>query len=292
MKTTFFSLIGCVLMGALCLLSCEKPVLDEETTGQTEQKLDDCNLVLRVSSFRQVPYTTRALVDITGYSERLNYVLYQNGNKVKSLDQSKTDSDYGQVAFRLTPGTYQVLVIAHSCSSNPTLAHPESIQFTNSTGYSDTFYYYGDIEVTNEAKTHDITLARASSLLRFIVNDNLPANVVRMHFLYTGGSGVLNAVTGYGGDVNSRQERLYRVDGLETPLTLPLYTFLQSDEATLDVTVTARDANNNTVVQRKFTGIPMKRNMITEYSGSFFEQENSFSFKAETDWGGIIEETY
>ncbi len=291
MKTSFFSLLGCGLMMAACLLSCEKPVLDEDV-APVEQQQDEANVVLRVSDFRQVPYTTRALVDITGYSERLNFVLYQNGSKVKSVDQAKSDTNYGQVAFKLSPGTYQVLVIAHSCSSNPTLAHPESIQFTNSTGYSDTFYYYGDLEVTHEVKTHDITLQRASALLRFIVNDDLPVNVIRMHFLYTGGSGVLNAVTGYGGEINSRQERLYRVDGLASPLTLPLYTFLQTDEGTLDVTVTAQNADNNTVMQRKFTGIPVKRNMITEFSGSFFEHENSFSFKAETEWGGVIEQSY
>ena len=58
------------------------------------------------------------------------------------------------------------------------------------------------------------------------------------------------------------------------------------------VTVTAQNADNNTVMQRKFTGIPVKRNMITEFSGSFFEHENSFSFKAETEWGGVIEQSY
>jgi hypothetical protein len=146
--------------------------------------------------------------------------------------------------------------------------------------------------VGNQATTHDLTLTRATSLLRFIIDDELPSDLYRIKLLYTGGSGVLNAVTGYGGNVDSRQEKLYRVDGYTAPLTLPVYTFLQEDEGMLNLTVTAMDEANNVLLERKFTDIPMKRNMITEYRGAFFEHDNAFTLTAETDWGGTIEATY
>ena len=72
------------------LTACEKPILDEEAENNSEQttvKDENANLILRVSNIRQISYdqVTRAVVDITGYSSRLNFVLYQNGEQIRSL---------------------------------------------------------------------------------------------------------------------------------------------------------------------------------------------------------------
>lgn len=294
MKNQKNALWAALLVSSIALTSCEKAIIDEDNAEPQTSQEANANVTIRISNVKQVGYNqqTRALVDITGYSSRLNFVLYKDGEKVKSLSQMQGDEGYGQVAFSLMPGTYKVLVLAHSSKGNPTLADPEAIKFDNSISYSDTFYYYGDITVGYQAATHDLTLTRATSLLRFIIDDELPTDLYRIKLLYTGGSGVLNAVTGYGGNVDSRQEKLYRVDGYTAPLTLPIYTFLQEDEGTLNVTVTAMDESNNVILERKFTDIPMKRNMITEYRGAFFEHDNAFTLTAETDWGGTIEATY
>ncbi|MBR1934243.1 MAG: FimB/Mfa2 family fimbrial subunit [Prevotella sp.] len=286
-----------LMLAALAAFSCEKPILEENETEPTQQEQNQKgNLVLRVSDFRLVSAdATRGVVDITEYCSRLNFVVYKDGKKVDSRTQTKGDSNFGETAMTLEPGTYKLLVLAHSSNGgNPTLTDPESIHFTNALGFSDTFYFYDDIEVTSQQQTHEVTLTRASSMLRFIINDEVPSNLKYIQFYYTGGSGVLNAVTGYGGLVNSKQEMLYNVDGYTQLPPLRVYTFLQEDEAKLDVTVTALDANKNTIVERKFENVPMKRNMVTEYSGSFFDHssENSFTFKAETDWEVYQQSTY
>ena len=116
--------------------------------------------------------------------------------------------------------------------------------------------------------------------------------MAKIRLQYTGGSGVLNAVTGYGANVDSKQEKLYNIEGLTAPLVLPIYTFLQADEGKLQVTVIAEDKNNTPLLERSFSDIPMKRNAITEYSGSFFEHNNAFTFKAETDWSDTIRVAY
>lgn len=290
-KKSILTSISWLLMGLFVITSCEKPVLDEEeqNTPQQEQK-NKGNLVLRVTNFQLVPYEarqTRAVQNITDYCSRFNFVIYKGDTKVKAITQKKEEAEnYGEVSMTLEPGEYKVLVLAHSSRNYPSLANPEAIQFTNDDGYYDTFYYYDDITVTTEPQTHDLILTRASSMLRFTITDEIPSNVKYITLYYTGGSGVLNAVTGYGGNVNSKQTMLYNVDGVTAPVTLRIYTFLQNETGKLQLTVTAQDANKNTVVERKFTDVPMKRNMATEYTGSFFdhESENSFTFKAETDW--------
>jgi hypothetical protein len=285
MKKITITLLTFIL---IALTACEKADFTEQ------QKTNDGeNLTLQVTNWRQVAYTaTRGLVDISGYSSRLNFVLYKDGERVKSLSQMQDDQGYGQVSMKLQPGNYKVLVLAHSSKGNPTLTSPETIKFDNSISYSDTFYYYGDITVTTEPKTQSLTLQRASSLMRFVISDELPADLYRVQLLYTGGSGVFNAVTGYGANIDSRQEKVYRVDGYTAPLALPIYTFLQADEGKLNVTVTAKDKNDNVILERTFNNVPMKRNMVTEYTGTFFEHDNSFSFMADTEWADTIRVTY
>mgnify|MGYP002623841172 CR=1 FL=1 len=284
-------------MGAILVSSCEKAILDEEEqTTSTQEQVDNtsksgkANIVLRVSNFilsDSEDSSTRSVVDLTTYCTRLNFVVYKDGEKVKGLSQKKEDGGFGEVTMSLDPGTYKLLVLAHSSvGGNPVVSDPEKIQFTNALGYSDTFSYYGDLEVTGEAKTHEVMLSRNVSCLRFIINDEFPSNVKYMKFFYTGGSGVLNAVTGYGGNVNSQQEKLVDISSYSTPLTFNLYTFLQQDEALLQLKVTALAEDKKTVIkERPFPDIRLKYRRFSEFEGTFFIDDNGFSISAETDWG-------
>jgi hypothetical protein len=232
------------------------------------------------------------MTDLTTYCTRLNYVIFKDGKKIESRSQLKGDTGYGEVSIPLVAGSYQLLVLAHSSTGgNPTITDPEKIQFTNALNYSDTFSFYGNLEVTSEAKTHDIVLTRNVSCLRFTVEDEFPENVKYMKFYYTGGSGVLNAVTGYGALVNSQQEKRVNIQGLSTPLTFNLYTFMQEDEGFLQLRVQALQADGETVVhERTFENVPMKYQKLTSYRGSFFYKNNGFSLTAETDWGDPYQE--
>lgn len=309
MENVLFKVVALVLM-AFVVYSCEKPVIDDDTAsngaGQEQQGSQPSNkttgnVVLRVSNFNFVPYTSegsadarvaKTMTDLTTYCTRLNYVIYKDGKKVTSRSQLKEDAGFGETTVKLDAGIYKLLVLAHSSKGgNPTLSDPENIQFTNTLGYSDTFSYYGDLEVTNEVMTHEITLTRVSSLLLFTVTDDLPANVTHMYFYYTGGSGVLNAVTGYGGNVNSKQEKNVNVSGMTSPLAINVYTFLQADEGSLNLKINALDANSNVVASRQFSNIPVKRNVVTEFKGSFFKEE-SFTFVADTEWSDTLHFTF
>jgi hypothetical protein len=118
------------------------------------------------------------------------------------------------------------------------------------------------------------------------VKDEFPSEVKYMKFNYTGGSGVLNAVTGYGGNVNSQQEKIVDISAYSTPLTFNLYTFLREEESLLQLTVAALKSDRSTVfMKREFKDIPMKYRMISEYKGYFFDVENNFSIVADTVWG-------
>ena len=309
-KLSFFVTLFCVAMAASSVVSCEKAIIDEEsseevtqgknsskTTGENGDKDDKGKVavVLRVSKNVQEPIKAmprRAVVDLTTYCTRLNFVVYKDGVKVKGLSQTTDDSNFGEVTMKLDPGDYKLLVLAHkSVGGNPTVSDPENIHFTNALGYSDTFSYYGDLFVGGQDLNHSLLLTRNVSLLRFVINDEFPPEVKYMHFYYTGGSGVLNAVTGYGGNVNSQQEKLVDVIGMTSPATFNLYTFLQQEEGKLQVRVRALASDKSTIIlECTFGEIGMKHQKYSEYSGYFFDSDQSFTISAETDWGEPYQE--
>jgi len=61
---------------------------------------------------------------------------------------------------------------------------------------TDTFYYYGDLVVTTEVQSYDLTLTRAVAMFRLVLTDDeMPSNVAKMKFYYLGGSSSTIALT-------------------------------------------------------------------------------------------------
>ena len=276
-----------IMVTMFSLGACEKAVLDE----QQETKPLEGNVIIRTSMYDIVPFETRAVQNVADFSSTLEFVLYQNNKKVKAVTQSKSNSNYGQVGITLEPGTYKLLVLAHSSAGgNPSVADPECIQFTNSDGFSDTFYFYGDIEVKLEQTTYNVTLQRATSMVRITILDEIPSDVQRIRLYYTGESGVFNAVTGMGGSTDSQQSILFNAVGKTAPLTLCAYTFLRNETGSLNMTITAYGSSTSDVIATKqLNNIPMKNHMVTEYSGYLFSTppttvDATFNLTAETGW--------
>ena len=288
MKQTLMAML--MLVAMIGLVACEKVVLDEQQ--QEEKQPLEGNVIIRTSMYNIVPFETRAVQSVADFSTTLQFILYQDGTKVKGITQKKSDGNYGEIGITLEPGTYQLLVLAHSSSGNPTVSDPTAIHFTNSDGYSDTFYYYGDIEVTTEQTTYNVTLQRATSMVRITLLDDVPSDVQFIRLYYIGESGVFNAVTGKGGATNSEQSIKYNVAGRTAPLSLSAYTFLRNETGSLNMTITALDANNNIKKELSLSNIPMKNHMVTEYSGYLFSTpptppttvDATFNLTAETSW--------
>lgn len=293
MRQLFWRAVCLTAVAVMALTSCERMVVDEDEQGG-EMPDGSANLILRVSDNSFHPYDddSRAQVNIADYCTRFNFVLYQNGNKVKALTQTKDDAgnDFGKVAMTIATGTYQLMVLAHSSvGGNPVLSDPENVKFTNQLGYSDTFCYYGTIEVTSEQTTHDILLQRATTMVRLNFDEVFPDDMGNIKIEYRGESGVLNATTGKGGTTNSQQEKIVNLSsfaGQHKTYSLPIYTFMRQETGTLHMTVTAYSTDGHVIVSRTYEDVPIEHTKATDFEGEFFDHESSaaFSFMAETDW--------
>ena len=272
----------------LTLTACEKPILGEDEVGDSAT---EANVILRFTQFEQEAFT-RAATDITSLCSRLNIAIFNSeGTKVKTVAQKEGDSNYGTVALSLAEGTYQLVVIAHNCEGSATITSTEKVTFPNNK-VTDTFYYYGDLVVTSETQNYDLTLTRAVAMFRLVLTDEeVPSNVAKIKFYYVGGSSTFSPKDGYG-CVNSKQTEIRTVaaDGVYEIYTLP-HT---EEDVLTKLTVTALDANDNTIKERIFENVPVVRNQVTRYTGSFFGSggggqtgSGSFRMTADPDWDSV-----
>ena len=290
---------SCLLATVVLALAsaCEKPILDE-TTGEVVP--NEANVILRFTQYEQEAFSvgsgfaaaTRAATDITELCSRLNIAIFDgDGTKVKTVAQKEDDASYGTVALSMAAGTYQLVVMAHNCDGSATITSTEKVTFPNNK-VTDTFYYYGDLVVGSEKQTYDLTLTRAVAMFRLVLTDEeVPSNVAKIKFYYVGGSSTFSPKDGYG-CVNSKQTEIRTVasDGVYEIYTLP-HT---EEDVLTKLTVTALDANDNTIKERIFENVPVVRNQVTRYTGSFFGNggggstgSGDFRMTADPDWDAV-----
>lgn len=294
-----------VLLMVVALASCEKAIIvDEETSGNMTG-----NLRVSVYQIEQTPFAslTRAVEGTNGtpvtraaqaaaeVCTRLNFAIYNtDGSRVKQINQVSGDKNFGQCSFQLDQGDYFLVVVGHSANGNPTMTNPQKISFTNAQGYTDTFLSGGDIAIEEEPLDIDVTLERIVARCSFVLTDDIPAEVKKLQFYYTGGSGAFSAYTGLG-SVNSKQTVTFDVtDGSQKQFDL--YTILHEESDNIALKVTALDAAGNTLYERDFD-VPMTQNHITWLTGAFFNGSGSSSttvtgVTVDTDWAGETHLTF
>lgn len=295
-------MLAWLVVTAVGLASCEKMVLSEDDASAVS-KVKDPTLVLRVTATE-----TRADVNPGDVWETLIFQVYnQDSVKVADIIQTNDESSFGTAAFSLDEGDYRVVIVGHSSAGNPSVRKLSTVEFSKTTGYSDTFYAKADVHVTAHAKEQSITLQRATSLLRFKTTDGVPSDVKSIKFAFEGGSSVLDLNTGYG-TTASKQEVFIDIDPAQTdqPLVADLYTILRADEASVKLVVTAYsvpkadvttdNVESVTLYSRDFKSqpIPMLHHQITEFEGLFFAKQISvpFAVSADVTWAGTTSYTY
>lgn len=247
----------------LVLTGCERTLGEEDNNGTDA----DGNVELRVSIYEKMPFSTRTQQDITQLCSRLNFAFFQGGSKVKTISQKKDDATFGNVTLSLPEGTYQVVIIAHSCDGTATITSPEKVTFPSNI-VTDTFYYYGDIEVGTTKQTYSMELERVVAMFRLKLTDPLPSTVSRMKFYYTGGSSTFSPLSGFG-CVNSRQTVMMDVEPGQT--TFEIYTMPHTIDDVLKIVITAFDANDAILKEQTLENVPVTMNEITQYTGNFFD---------------------
>ena len=277
MAKHFSSLLKTCVCGVMLLtgVSCEK--MNVEGSDDEGSK---ANVVLRIGSIEQVPFEmarTRGR-DVNGICSRLNFLVYQNGERIRQISQTSEDDGFGEAQTQLAEGRYFIVVLAHSSNGNPTSTNAKKIGFTNTTGFTDTFFYGDSLIVSDKDVTRTLELKRITAMVRFIPYDEIPAQAERIRFYYTGGSGTLDAAGDGWGVVASKQTQWYDLTHNEEKFEI--YTIPHGDDDKLTVTATTyKGQTDHIATEREIEGIPVLRNHITICRGYLFSPVYQMDYK-------------
>lgn len=277
-------------LAVLIICACEKVDLNPEEVAPATND----NLTVSVSKLDEIPLSFYTRADAANACKRLNFVVYDSyGKRLKLNNQQLGDAGYGSTSFQLAEGEYHLVVLAHSSDGNPTLTNPTKVQFTNAKGFTNTFVYSGYVTIGDQPQQMKADLKCVTSLCRFTINDNYPAEVSKMRFYYIGGSGTLDANTGFG-CVNSKQTVTFDVTSGQKQFDL--YTFLHHQEGTIHLKVTALNDADDVLLEREFD-VPMACNRVSWVECDFFDTTSTpiISCSTEpivTDWEGKFHLTF
>ena len=281
MKQLIFSLFVFVFVAT----SCEKDIASDSSNAG--------NVTLTFTASNSD--VTRSA--ISGYFSKLNVQVFDaTGAKVfdKVKTQTSADADFGSLSVQLSEGTYWVVAVGHSSTISATIKSMQMVQFTASDGQklTDTFCCCQQIVVTDEPEHYDMTMHRVSAMFRVVLTDDeVPDNVARWQFSYTGGSANFNPTTSEG-TTKSTQSEVRPAGG-----DMAVYTFpYMATTGVLKMTLSALSADGSVIRQREWAEVPVTRNRITTYRGHFFEEgdgnitQSGFGFTVNGQWEG--EDTY
>ena len=283
MKKQFFSLFMACVCGVMVLAgaaSCEKMNVEDADDGSK------ANVVLRIGSVEQVPFEmarTRGR-DVNGVCSRLNFLVFQNKERIRQINQASGDEDFGEAHIQLAEGRYYIVALAHSSDGNPSLTKKDDklrLGFSNSTGYTDTFFFGDSLIVRDEDVSCSLELKRITAMVRFIPYDEIPVQAGRIRFNYTGGSGTFYVDNGWGA-VDSKQNLFYNLTHNEEKFEI--YTIPHDDDDQLTVLAqTCKGQTDDIATERKIEGIPVLRNHITICRGYLFSPVYQMDYEITID---------
>ena len=285
--------LATLITAAILTTSCEKAVFDVSSSGNdNEGDKPTPNITINITGIENTEFgdhqakASRATKPIDELCTRISLALYQNGERVSYVNQQSTDKNFGKFNIAVPTGTYTLMIVAHSGESSATTTNLRKITFNGKV--TDTFHYADSLfEVRETNSPVEISLERVVGMFRLEIADTIPTEVSRLKFYYTGGSSTLDGLTGVG-CVDSRQTE-YR--NVATGVHLyDVYTFPHNPEKPITMTITAQDANENTIAEHNFVDVGISKNKITRYKGDFFNytttpsKDYNISMTADPNW--------
>ena len=223
---------------------------------------------------------------------RMTMVLYQDDVRVDYVNQVNTDQGFGTMSVDLDPGTYQLVVLAYSGQRSPTTTNCHKISF--SAPLSDVFSYYGDIVVSTEASKITVQLTRAVAKIQLNITDVIPNEVAFFNYIYKGASISFDPATQTGIASSTRRNvEIEKVDGVKT---FELYTFVSSDDQTVDWDFAGYSEEKEVLGSKKFSSIPVALRNVTKIDSPVFdgviEGPTDITFTFDDTWDGVIDYTF
>lgn len=228
---------------------------------------------------------TRAAV--SGSSMTDVWVLdYMGGVLKQQVHQASGDTDFGSPTLSLSYGEHTLYFIA-SGGDNPVLntnAHTLGFGVVR-----DTFWESVNVNVASgTAANQSVTMNRIVTKLAIQPTDEIPANINTITIAPATWYLTMDYLTGLPTAASTDYSRTMTIPdnykGTAGTLKINLLGFCGTSDFTTNVSVTAKDAENNTIGYAAISNAPMKRNRTCRFSGTLFGSQNGLTMNIDDTW--------
>ena len=279
------------MLAAMLLTSCEKSLIndDEVEKNPSVSATDGKRFTFTVKGdfSEEWKSVTRGYLHADGKDMTDLWVLdYMGDVLVQQIHQSdNTAEDFGRPSMTLVYGSHHVYFVA-SRGINPTLSTTNgTITWTT---VRDTFWKDYAVEVVSTSNgNRAVTLDRIVTKLALRFTDAVSANASTINFTPSSWYYTLNYKTGEPTTATASQTISTSVPGSyigNTDVLISYFSLSPSTDWTTDVNVNSKDGDNNIIGQGNMSGVPLKRNRVTEYSGPLFSSGGTVTTSLNTDW--------
>ena len=298
MKTIKYILSAVVLLLAF---SCSKEAAEPIVEGYAPVRVHVSDFSISVNEFSDT--RTRA-TDPEDYDtvKTITLAIYDSENtEVYTSTQVKSDATtyttFGEFSFNLPVGNYTMVAIGRDVGTDDalTLTSPTLAGYT-SERVRQTFCATQSVSVSSPTQLLDlsVTLNRTVTMLIIHSTDTRPTGANKVRTTYSKGCKSFNPTTGLAindngfsliNNINSSQK-------VGDKVGIGNFSFLYTDEKTMDITLEVLDANDQVLVTKSIPDVPLKRNRQTILRGPLFTPSvSSAAFTLETSWikGNIVE---
>ena len=250
----------------------EEPVINETET-----------VTISFPQFQQtIEPMTRTNTDVSTLVTHID-VWLTDGTTTTDIHQVSTDANFGTITADLNRNnTYTMYAVAHK-ADGATLSDG-IIAFTNDKVTHSMFYTTTFTPATTS--TLSCEMSRIVGMFRLETTDAIPDDVAKIQFIIPQ-TCTRWSVSGVGANkIDRTSEITVSSKNQDGTASFVLYIIGSDTDETYDITVKALDSNNNVVTngERTFSGVTIRNNYKTIYSGAFFSPSTLTSSFVVSDW--------
>ena len=262
---------------AMTMTACNNETINESESKQVTFALDG-DWQLSDEPFTRSAVSESSMTDV--------WVLdYMGGTLQQTVHQSSGDDGFGAPKLSLSYGSHTLYFVT-SAGESPTLnTNAHTLSFGN---VRDTFWKTINVNVTSgTAANQAVTMDRIVTKVAIQPTDEVPASINSITIAPAAWYLTFDYLTGNPTTaVNNFSRTLTIPDsykGTTGTLKVNLLGLCGADYTT-NVTVTAKDADNNTIGYAAISNAPMKRNRASRYTGTLFGNSNGLTMNIDDTW--------
>lgn len=222
------------------------------------------------------------------------WLLDYMGDKLKqTIHQTASDADFGSPTVPLSLGRHQLYFIASRGTGATFDTDTHTMRMDR---MSDTFYKSVEINVgSTSSGTQAVELERIVTKLKIVLNDAIPEGADKVIITPDTWYHAIDYLTGEPSAATTAQPFTISIPPGDIGAKgeqISIFGFSGSTEWNTGFTVVCKDSSGGVLGSSTVGSAPLRRNRVTEFSGTLFSGSSSFSVSLLSSWDDSYTSTW